>query len=207
MRMMSRAAAVALALVAIFALTACGESAECRVDWYTWETSPGEVRGLYRGLELATVDQVDLQSNASGDTGTMTITGAGEAAGDDDDSATGDDDDSATGDDDDSADGARDYEDLAEIQTWQIDIQWEDTYDAGAGTEGKYALKPRGSDCATHSNKCFEAQIGFNGETDRDFFRIGRLEIFDPAGGLRGCVYLADTESEPEAAIDLYFTE
>ncbi len=198
MRTLTRVAAFVLTVVAV-ALTGCGESAECRIDWYTWETSPGEVRGTYHGLRLATIDSVDLQANSSGDTGTLTITGEGEEAGDDDDSAAGDDDD--------SADGSRDYADLDQIDTWQIDIQWEDTFDAGAGTEGKYALKPRGSDCATHSNKCFEAQIGFNGETDREFFRVGRLEIFDPAGGLRGCMYLADSEGDNESEIDLYFTE
>ena len=192
-------AAPAVAVLAALLLTGCGDPAECRIDWYTWDTSPGEIRGTYHGLELTELDSVDLQSNASGDTGTLTLTGTGEGAGDDDDSAAGDDDD--------SADGSRDYEDLDVIESWQIDVQWEDTYDAGAGTEGTYALKPRGSDCATHSNKCFEAQIGFNGDSDREFFRTGRLELFDPAGGLRGCMYLADSEGDTESQIDLYFTE
>jgi hypothetical protein len=200
MRTMSRAAAVTLAVLATLALAGCGEDAECNIDWYDWDSSPGGVRGLFHGLELTELETVDLQSNSAGDTGTVVITGTGEAAGDDDDSSAGDDDDSAR-------DEARDYDDLASIDTWQIDIQWEDTFDAGASTDGKYALKPRGSDCTTHSDKCFEAQIGFNSDTDREFFSLGRLEIFDPAGGLRGCLYVADGESDHEAEIDLYFTE
>ena len=200
MRTMSRTAGITLTLVAILALAGCGEDAECNVDWYTWDNSPGEIRGLFQGIELTTLETVDLQTNSAGDTGTMTFTGTGEAAGDDDDSGAGDDDDSAR-------DEGRDYADLTEIATWQIDVQWEDTFDSNSRTDGRYALKPRGSDCTTHSDKCFEAQIGFNEGTDREFFSIGRLEIFDPAGGLKGCMYVADAETDTDSEIDLYFTE
>jgi hypothetical protein len=203
---MRRFAILACIAAAMLALTACSEKAECLAEFYTFEQSPGEVTGDYRGLEFTSLLSADLTANGDGDTGTMSFTGEGAGGGDDDDSAADDDDDSAA-DDDDSADGARDYEYLTQIDTWQINVQWEDTNPLGQRTDGQYALKPSGSDCATHGNKCFEAQMSFNGEQDSERWLLGRLELFDPAEGLRGCMFLMTADGDDEADLDIYFTQ
>ncbi len=194
---MSRISTIALSLAFTFGAlctTGCSE-AECNSEAYTFEQSPGEAAGVYRGLRFGDLTSVDLAANADGDQGTMTFIGVGEA-GDDDDSA-GDDDDSSAG---------RDFEELDTIDEWRIDLQWEDTRPLGRSTDGQYALKSSGSDCTTHGNKCFEAQMSFNGEEGSERWRSGRLEIFDLGGGLRGCMLLIETVGDPEAQIDLYFT-
>jgi|ETNmetMinimDraft_15_1059895.scaffolds.fasta_scaffold34769_2 hypothetical protein len=177
-------------LLASLWTSGCAGKADCNAVFYTFEQSPGEVVGTYRGEEFSSLLTVDLQANADGDQGTMTFTGEGAGIGDDDD----------------SADGTRDYEDLVGIDTWQINLQWEDTQLAGRSTDGQYALKSSGSDCTTHGDKCFEAQMSLNGETDEERWLMGRLEIFDISGGLRGCMFLTTTSGDDTAELDMYWT-
>lgn len=195
---MSRTKPLAAVLIAAaLPLLGCGSEAECNSQAYTFEQSPGEATGSYRGMGLGDLTSVDLAANVDGDEGTMSFRGVG-VSGDDDDSAA---------DDDDSGSAARDFEELQTVEEWQIDLQWEDTRPLGRSTDGMYALKSSGSDCATHGNKCFEAQMTFNGDEEQsERWLSGRLEIFDLSGGLRGCMLLISTEGDLDAQIDLYFT-
>jgi hypothetical protein len=181
--------------------SACTHRAQCEGDdFYTFAASPGEAEGSYRGLPFGAVTEVAIAANSEGSSGSLDISGTG---------PSGDDDDSAGGDDDDSAGNSREYEGITAIDSWALAMQFQDTRGAGnTSVDGLYTLRPDNSgDCTTFGDKCFDLWMRLNGSDADETWNGGRLEIFPLDEGLRGCLYVADSDGDAEAFVNLYFND